>query len=204
MTNTLVAVDLEYTESVFTIPEIVEIGAVKITSDMTVLETFQAFVRPDNLASFTDYSEQLTGIKRSDIENARTWNEVWKSFAQFTEFTNCKLVAWHAYNDNYVLREAYRRNQIGYPHDPFIVDVAAMTYIIFSYLGVKTKFSLGEVCKRLQLVQPSHRALEDAKCVVRILNVLCNFEREFLGGTTSDLGGKYSPRSETDELLGAD
>lgn len=66
-------IDLEATCDVDPIEremEIIEIGAVWVTSNGTVLGTFQALVRPISHPQLTPFCQQLTGIQQTDVDYA--------------------------------------------------------------------------------------------------------------------------------------
>lgn len=50
--------------------EIIEIGAVWVTSNGTVLDAFQALVRPITHTQLTPFCQQLTGIKQTEVDRA--------------------------------------------------------------------------------------------------------------------------------------
>jgi len=178
--KTIVIFDLEYTMG----KEIAEIGAIKVTSDLEILDQYSSLVRPICLdeEEWTDTHFTLTGITRKDLSQARPWKEVWREWAEFHEFNHTRLMAWHAYNDQEVLNRSYSLIHLGRPHKPFVVDIAAMAYFVFNYVGIKCSWGKKAVCNRLHIpLNKHHRALSDAVQEFSILRKLQEFEKEFLG-----------------------
>jgi inhibitor of KinA sporulation pathway (predicted exonuclease) len=176
----LVVFDLEFTdvalaEASGTYPDIVEVGAVKIDCELSVVDTFSTLVQPIALEQFTEYSESLTKIKPYELRSAPMWSEVWRDFAEFTRFASVKLCSWGIAQDLAVLRRAYKTNKLGYPHSNLSVDAMTFVYAWAAIEGrnVTRRWSLDAACEFFEIERgQSHRALPDALDTVRILQAL--------------------------------
>jgi len=187
-TETLVVIDLETTDwqicdAAGTLPEIVEVGAVLCDSECHILDRYSSLVRPRNLDNYTEYSERLTGIQHEALEDAPTWDRVWRDFAEFTGFNRNRLVAWGAYADIPILRQEYRRCRLGYPHNAAALDAMSIVYGFAAQwgmdLGRRGGPSLDAACERLGVERTTrHRALPDAEAAANVLRVLTFFEDE--------------------------
>ena len=145
--------DVGVADAAGVLPSIVEVGAVRIASDYTVLDKFDALVQPSHLEAFTDFCERLTGIRRKDLEMARPWARVWREFAEFTGFNSTRLIAWHAAFDVPVLRAAYLRDRLGFPHNQSAVCAMSMVYGFCAEWGINTGgWGLKKVCERFGVV----------------------------------------------------
>jgi len=172
------------------LPSIVEIGAVRVSTDLEVLETYSSLVRPPNLSAFTPFCQSLTGIKVEELEAASEWPDVWRGFAEFTNFNATRLVAWHASFDTAVLRAAYVRNRLGFPHSVTPFCAASMLYGIFAAWGISCpSWSLKKACSQFDVeIKDAHRALGDARATADLLRAVSDYldylEGESHGGTT--------------------
>ena len=75
--------------------EIIEIGAVWATAEGTVLDTFQALVRPVLRPQLTPFCRQLTNIQQADVDGAELFPVVaarLASFAQRHQLPEVRLV----------------------------------------------------------------------------------------------------------------
>ena len=63
--------------------EIIEIGAVWATAEGSVLDTFQALVRPVMRPQLTPFCRQLTNIQQADVDGAELFPVVAARLASF-------------------------------------------------------------------------------------------------------------------------
>lgn len=97
--------DLELNSKPFksSIPnEIIEIGAVKLNNKLEVIERFQSFVKPKHFPKLFRTIKAKTKISQVDIDNAKNFNVVLKSFKKWIgkEYI---LFSW-GYDDFYHLK----------------------------------------------------------------------------------------------------
>ena len=180
--------DLETTDhveadTVGTVPQIVELGAVKVTSDFEILDKIQFLVQPVALEQFTEFSESLTGITKKQLEAAESWEDLWRDFAKFTNFRAYRLISWYTPADWGVLKESYRNINIGFPHNLAMLDAMTLSYVRATEQGMKVSCSLNSFCERLGIKRKEkHRALDDALAVVQVLRALYSFKDDISYG----------------------
>lgn len=187
--STLIIFDLETTDhavadTVGMVPQIVELGAVKVTSQFEILDKIQFFVQPIALDSFTEFSESLTGITRKQLESAEPWKDLWRDFAKFTNYKAIRLVSWYTPSDWRVMREEYRIMELAFPHNPVMIDAMTLAYMKAAEQGLKVSCSLNSFCERLNIERTEkHRALPDALATLQVLKALYSFgDEESYGG----------------------
>jgi DNA polymerase III alpha subunit (gram-positive type) len=178
-----IILDLEYTDSnlcdasgIF--PDIVEIGAIKVTSELLVKDRYEILVRPRNLDHYTHFCVSLTGIKTRDLEAARDFKDVWGSFAEFTEYAKLPLITWGIDSDIAVLKNAYIKRNLGYPHSQITIDAKSVVWAFVAVMGLNIKrWSLDSVCRYFGIERKSkHRAMSDANAVLSIFKELEGFD----------------------------
>jgi DNA polymerase III epsilon subunit-like protein len=181
----VIILDIETTEvalaeTLGTFPEPVEIGAVRTDATFAPYETFTTLVKPTRLEHFTAFSEGLTGIKRAELETAPTFQECWRDFAKFTRFNGLKLITWGAPFDYAVLKLAYLKINLGYPHAYPMMDAISMVYRAAGEWGFKVpRWSLKQACERFGVpVEKKHRALGGAKACAAVLRAVANLGDE--------------------------
>lgn len=112
----ILVIDLEATcDDAGSIPpeqmEIIEIGAVWADETGTVVDEFQAFVRPVMKPLLTNFCQQLTTISQVDIDAAATFPNTaarLASFAQLYSSASTRWGSWGQYDLNQLRRECER------------------------------------------------------------------------------------------------
>ncbi len=69
--------------------EIIEIGAVLATAEGSVLDQFQALVRPVVWPQLTPFCRQLTNIQQADVDGAELFPAVAARLASFAQRRSC-------------------------------------------------------------------------------------------------------------------
>ena len=168
-------------------PEIIEIGAVKINRDLEIVDRFEKLVKPRDMSRVTRRIQSLTGITPEDLEPESTFDEVWEEFARFTDFNLSRLCSWNTSFDIAVLREEYRCRGLGFPHNQAPVDALTAVWMFAALWGVKLGgSSLQKACERFEVKRSNiHRALWDAEAVASIFKEIRNLTLEDLEDGTS-------------------
>ncbi|HIC80727.1 MAG TPA: exonuclease domain-containing protein [Kiloniellaceae bacterium] len=156
--------------------EIIEIGAVRMDPDRPETrgnsageDEFQTFVRPFMAPGLSPFCTELTTIRQSDVDAAPGFPEALGAFYRWAAaeggFT---LAAWGDYDGNQLGRDC-RKHGID---NPF----AAVPYINIKkpfarHLKLSRGMGLGGALRKLGLKPEGtpHRAIDDARSVVRIL-----------------------------------
>lgn len=173
----LVVVDLETTGLSPRCHEAIEIGAVKIQNGR-IQESFHRMVAPTR--SVSKATENITGIKASDLEGAPHASDVFRDFFQFAE--GAVLAAHNARFDMGFLSKAHGALfGPGQWHFP-VLDTLNLARIVLP--GLKS-YGLGPLSQYLKVpLSQHHRALADAEATGHLfLRLMASWE----GGTLSDL-----------------
>jgi len=185
--DTMVIIDLEVSDveearSNGTHPEMIDLGAVKIGRDLSIIDTYSQLIKPKNMAFVTDQTTRITGITPEMLEDAPTWDKAWECFCEFTDFNRTRLAAFHALNDHGWLRAAYQKYHLGYPHPGFVFDIASWMYGFCAWYGIKPRsWGLKNCCKRFGVPyedEYAHRGLYDAQAAYGILAEIQRIEYE--------------------------
>ena len=175
MTPVVLVIDLEATcDDADGLPasdmEIIEIGAVWATVEGSVLDTFQALVRPVVRPQLTPFCRQLTNIQQADVDGAELFPAVaarLASFAQRHQAPGATWGSWGQFDAKQLARDC-ERHGIESP-------LAA-----FEHVNLKRRFAKGRKIKEvgmaraLQMVDlpldGSHdRGLDDARNIAKLL-----------------------------------
>lgn len=150
--------------------EIIEIGAAWSTADGSVLDTFQALVRPVVRSQLTTFCQQLTGIQQTDVDKAELFPVVATALASFAKRHQAPGVFWGSWGqfDAKQLARDCERHGIANP----LAD--------FEHVNLKRRFAKSRKIKEvgmsraLQMVSlplegAHHRGLDDARNIAKLL-----------------------------------
>lgn len=176
-TKELIIFDLEYTDSGLAQisksghPEIIEIGAIKITSDLEAGEEFHSLVRPTDIGLYTEHCQSLTGIDPEALKKAPTWKEIWKEFAVFTDYRKLPLCSWSVCNDCTILMGQYKTSKLTYPHSYIFIDAMTMHWATCWHQGRRFPgWGLDIACEFWDVKRETrHRALPDTRSILDLM-----------------------------------
>lgn len=84
--------------------EIIQIGAVKLDSNLDIIDTFNTFVKPNIYKEIHPFIKKMTGICNEDVKNAPYFPEAFNLFKAFINEEKNILCVW----GNGDLKELYR------------------------------------------------------------------------------------------------
>jgi DNA polymerase III epsilon subunit-like protein len=158
---------------------ITEIGAVRLSRDLEIIDEFESLVSGGPIPQRI---QDLTGITDAMVATAPDFSKIAKDFAKWCGNRNkYRLGAWGAYYDINVLRTAHRRVNIPYPHPGAALDIKAIVWFHSWGQSGKTNKSggLGALADRygIEFDGQPHRALSDAKTAAHLLKQITHPER---------------------------
>lgn len=150
--------------------EIIEIGAVLYDKDLDMVEKeFQTFVKPVRNIVLSDFCTELTSIRQEQVDAAPVFPEAMKHLRE--EILDCYRVlfcSWGDYDRNQFKKDC-KYHKIKYPFGK-------------KHLNIKRLFAKRKHCKcgisgalrmlYMEFQGAHHRAIDDARNVVRILRTL--------------------------------
>nr|WP_311527973.1 3'-5' exonuclease [uncultured Ralstonia sp.] len=150
--------------------EIIEVGAVWVAADGTVLDRFQAFARPAVNPTLTPFCSALTGIHQADVDNAPTFSavaEVLRTFVARYQQPGAVWASWGAWDRKQLERDSARHGitpPIDLPH-------VNAKRLFARARRIGKEVGMAKACELvgLQLEGTHHRALDDALNVARLL-----------------------------------
>ncbi|SHK64865.1 Inhibitor of the KinA pathway to sporulation, predicted exonuclease [Clostridium cavendishii DSM 21758] len=92
-----IIIDLEFNQStILSNPkcpfEIIQIGALKLDTDLNVLSTFNELIRPVVYTTFHPFVKNLTNIKEEDLSNASSFKDIYNTFVKFIDSNNNNIL----------------------------------------------------------------------------------------------------------------
>lgn len=151
--------------------ETIEIGAVKLNSKNEIIEKFQIFIKPTKVNTLTKYCTDLTGIKFSDLKDAKEFPEAIKEFYEFIK--GSKTWSCGNFDKNFLSREIDNRSK-EISNGELIKD-----YIVSSHGNLKRIYSQVTHNKQsgmlimaeylgIEMTGTLHRGLDDSINLVKI------------------------------------
>jgi len=150
--------------------EIIEIGAIWVSSDGALIEQFQSYVRPIENPRLSQFCLDLTKIAQIEIDQAKIWKDVAQEFSLFVERhkgSQSYWGSWGRYDKNQIDRECRRHNVLvptcNMQHENLKANFAKNRKI--KQVGMITALKIAG----LEIVGNHHRALSDATNIVGLL-----------------------------------
>lgn len=152
---------------------IIEIGAVRLSHDFKVLDTFQSLVG-GHLISKAGHEHMGGSITDAMLLGQAHFGDVGTIFAEWCgSKSKYVLCAWGAQFDSNTLRNEWTRMGRPYPHPGavFCAKSAAWWDQVFEPRITSSRAALVSICSKLGLEFEGtpHRALDDARMAARVL-----------------------------------
>lgn len=160
--NDYLVVDLETTGLNPKEEKIIEIGAVKVRQGK-IIDCFQTFVNPKR--KLEDRIVELTKITQSQIDEARSIEEILPEFLDFAE--DLPLCGHKVLFDYSFLKKAFVNQKMEFERRG--IDTLKISRVCHPELEKKT---LGAMCEFYQIDLEAHRAIHDAKATFLLFEKL--------------------------------
>jgi len=151
--------------------EIIEIGAVWVTAEGQILDTWNRRVRPTERPQLTEFATTLTGIRQVDVDRAQPLQAALQGLSHWLEATLPRAGAWGswgAFDANQLARECERKNLHNplatLPHRNLKGEFAKVRRI--RQVGVQRALALCD----MQFEGRHHRGVDDAKNIARLVD----------------------------------
>ena len=155
-----VALDLEFTGLDPARDRIAEIGLVRFRGDVVERED-STLIRSDRPMSAGAIA--VTGITDSTLANAPLFAEIADTLREL--LADAALVCHNVPTDIGFLQREFSRTGLPFPPPDVAIDTLLLCRRLFSF----PKNNLAEVCTRLGIDVPGHRALADARATAAVL-----------------------------------
>lgn len=144
--------------------EIIEIGAFHVNPYGEVLDSFSSFVRPVIHPYLSPFCQQLTSISQEDVDQAPTFDRVYKKFVDWMEYSatssDYRLASWGSMDLDLLLDDC-SHHQL---HLDWEDDYMDLKKIYNRYKGNSKPFGLKKSLRKekIEFKGIEHRAIDDA------------------------------------------
>lgn len=147
--------------------EIIEIGAVKLDSNLNEIDTFQAFIKPKYFKKLFPVVKRKTKITQEDVNNAGNFKEVISNFRSWIG-SDFILISW-GHDDIHHLHTSCKINKITTSWLKKNIDLQKQVSSIFK-VPTGQRYSLESALNILgiEVDENLHRALADARYTAQI------------------------------------
>lgn len=149
--------------------EIIEIGAVKLNSQLEKVGEFTTFIKPIINPTLTDFCTRLTTITQSQVDEAGTFSEGLQAFLEFIGDEEYVLLSWGGYDKNQLTKDCELHSlQNGFLKQHYNLKKLHHEKILLKkdrQMGMKAALRNAG----LKIVGTHHRGLDDAINIARIL-----------------------------------
>lgn len=150
--------------------ETIEIGACWATRDGTIIDQFQAFVRPLVNSVLTPFCTKLTGISQADVDSADSFPSAAVALSEFVSkrlSSNSIWMSWGMYDRRQITRECVTlaiRDPL-----PFAHQNAKRLFAKAQKIGKEVGMTRACALAQLELNGVHHRALDDSINIAKLL-----------------------------------
>ncbi|MDF2985077.1 MAG: polymerase [Eubacterium sp.] len=74
--------------------EIIQIGAVKLDSELNIIETFNRYIKPIFYSRVNPFITELTGITTGQLQSEEQFPEIYSTFSEFVSRTDSIFCVW--------------------------------------------------------------------------------------------------------------
>ena len=74
--------------------EIIQIGAVKLNENFETIGALDVLVKPEIYTTLNPFVKELTGITMDDLDNGKSFKEMYKEFIEFIKTDKSVLCVW--------------------------------------------------------------------------------------------------------------
>lgn len=149
--------------------EIIEIGAVKLNTNLDIIDEFSYFVKPAKNTILTSFCKELTSITQDDIDNASSFPYIIQLFIDWIG-TYYNLISWGNYDKKQFIKDCIYHNI----DTSWITNHINMKNVFAKSINSKRKYGLGNAIKLLNMefIGTHHRGIDDAKNIVQIMKYM--------------------------------
>ncbi|OGH11915.1 MAG: hypothetical protein A2857_05685 [Candidatus Levybacteria bacterium RIFCSPHIGHO2_01_FULL_36_15] len=162
-TQKIAFVDVETTGARVNYDRIIEIGILRV-EDNKIKKIFKSLINPQ--AFISPYIEEMTGIKKDDLENAPTFREIKNEILQILK--DCIFVAHNVRFDYGFLKNEFKRLDISFSSQHFCtVKLSRELFPKFR------RHDLDSIIRRFNIsCKRRHRAYDDAKVLWEFIKII--------------------------------
>jgi inhibitor of KinA sporulation pathway (predicted exonuclease) len=151
--------------------EVIEIGSVAYdTTTKTIIEEFQAFVRPVEYPTLTKFCTKLTTIRQDMVDNEDIFEVVYPKFEQFmSKYANSKFACYGNFDFNHLQKECNRKN-VKFS----IKNHINVSHEIVKYFNLKKKVGTWKALQLagLKFEGTQHRGIDDARNIAKLVEYM--------------------------------
>lgn len=143
--------------------EIIQIGAIKLDSDLNTTGTFNRYIRPTFYARISPFITELTGITTDQLHNEQSFADVYQSYVDFIGGTDGIFCTWGMADVKWLYKNAlyHQLNQALLPRQ--VINLQPYLSLYFNHAR-KNLLRLQSAVELLDIpiTQPFHNAFNDA------------------------------------------
>jgi DNA polymerase III alpha subunit (gram-positive type) len=179
MKPNLIILDLEATGTDFVKHDIIQLGAVKLDSELNIVDSFERLIIPLG----NEVSEEAMKVNKLNLDEVRSrgliLDNALQEFEMWIGFPRYYIIgAWGIMFDITFLRHSYKKINRFYPFLYKCFDVASVVRFYCSINNLTSKGGLGKCAKALKVeVEESkkHNALYDAELSAKVLKKVSEY-----------------------------
>lgn len=155
--------------------EIIQIGAVKLNSQLNIIDSFNQYIKPEIYDRVSPFIEELTGITSEMLKDEKSFPEVYNDFIDFIGDINSVFCVWGMADIRELFKSAeyFKQNVNLLPKKYINLQPYASLYF---HLPKKVQLKLENVIEMLKIpaLNKFHNAQNDACYTANIFKKIYN------------------------------
>ncbi|MGD9566936.1 MAG: exonuclease domain-containing protein [Sedimentibacter sp.] len=155
--------------------EVIQIGAVKLDSNLNIVDSFNRYIKPDIYKKVSPFIEELTGITTDMLINEKSFQEVYNEFIDFIDDINSIFCVWGMSDMRELYKSAEYYNQNVSLLPKLFINLQPYASLYF-HIPKKIQLRLQSAIEMLNIpvIKEFHNALNDAYYTADIFKKIYN------------------------------
>jgi DNA polymerase III epsilon subunit-like protein len=139
--------------------EIIQIGAVKLDSELNTVDTFNRYIKPTIYKKINPFITELTGITTGQLQSEEHFPEVYKDYSEFITGTDSIFCIWGTSDIKELFKNAEMHSLSSKPFPRRYINIQPYVSMYFNF-PVKNLLRLEHAVEALSI--PAKYAFHDA------------------------------------------
>lgn len=146
--------------------EIIEIGAVKVSSDLQMVDEFQTFIKPMMHPRLSNFCTKLTSITQEHVDHAPSFLQALKSFQDWIGQEEYWLCSWGFYDKSQLKKDC----ELHRTQTAWLKKHISIKHQHGKMIGIEKGVGMERALKMLNIPLDGthHRGIDDARNIAKI------------------------------------
>ncbi|MGH4138439.1 exonuclease domain-containing protein [Clostridium sp.] len=157
--------------------EIIQIGAIKLDENFQQISTLDILIKPEIYTTLNPFVKKLTGLTMDELNEGKSFKEMYSEFIQFISHDHCVLCVWGAADIKELFRniEYHELDETSIPTDYINIQSYA-SKALHCKKGINIGLSNAAKLLDIPIENQLHNAFNDAYYTAEVFKKIYNSE----------------------------